>query len=354
MKDMALYWQSIVRDEEKGCMAHIIKFVLRMLSLVYGLIVRIMVLGYTKGFFKRSVLPVKVLSIGNIVLGGSGKTPLIEWVARCYLSKGIVPAILTRGYSLKKGMFDEARLLEKELEGVHVAIGRDRFTQGMKVLEQNTVDVFIVDDGFQHWALHRDLDVVTIDSTLPFGCGGVIPRGFLREPLSALTRADVFVLTKVDLAREKIGWICERLRAINPSATLVESIHEPQRFVNARDSRDQKALSWIDGKTIACISAIGSPDSFERALIHLEANIEKSFIFRDHHVYSEKDAVMINQYCQEHHIFTLVTTAKDIVKLNQYLTCFNESMRIFVLEMQLSIIKGKEDFEKRVFSILDR
>ncbi len=353
MKDIAFYWQSIVRGEETGFFAHMIKWVLWFFSMIYAAVVRLIVWSYKKGILKHKALPCKVISIGNITLGGSGKTPLVEWIVRFYQQKGKSPAVLTRGYSLKKGIYDEARLLERDLQGVAVAIGRDRFAQGMKTLQQQSVDVFVMDDGFQHWALHRDLNIVTIDSTFPFGNGVVIPGGFLREPLSALKRADIFVLTKVDLARSQTGWISERLKAIHPRALVIETIHEPQGLVNARNPQDKKNLSWLDGKAIGYVCAIGSPESFEHALVNLEAKVEKRFVFRDHHVYSEQDIRQMNQACLESQIFHLVTTAKDIVKLNQYLLCFDDRIDIFTLEVQLTIIKGREAFEERIFTLLD-
>ena len=185
-------------------------------------------MGYTSGVRRR--LPCPVVSIGNLTLGGTGKTPLTEWTAQWYRRQGWRVAVLSRGYggaSTKQPRVvsagdgpiadwrtagDEAYLLARRLPGVPVLVGRNRYASGLYACERFGAQVVVLDDGFQHHALHRDCDIVLIDASNPFGCGALLPRGTLREPLGALRRAQVIVLSRVETAGDAVSGLCERIR----------------------------------------------------------------------------------------------------------------------------------------------
>ncbi|MDP8266127.1 MAG: tetraacyldisaccharide 4'-kinase [Candidatus Aceula meridiana] len=352
MRNIDSYWLSLAKDKNNSIAAKVVKVILWLFSFIYGLGIRLLVWAYQAGVLPQKTLPCKVISVGNITLGGSGKTPLVQYLAELCRQEGLRPAILTRGYSLEEGVYDEARLLEANLEDVLVLIGKDRFAQASKAFQEEKIDVFILDDGFQHFKLKRDLDIITIDSTASHLNGQLIPRGFLREPLSALKRADFVMLTKSDLGKVNIEEIREKVLSLCPTISIAEAVHQPVALLDARNSQESKPLSFLEKRNVCCFSAIASPESFEKTLTGLGAQVVKNFIFRDHHVYDSGDVQKINRYCQERHITTIVTTQKDAVKLNQYFHGFDRDLMVLMLKIKIDITKGKEEIEKRIFCLL--
>lgn len=354
MSRIALYWLSLAKGEKKGIKDKIIKFLLWIGSCIYGLGISLRLYFYRRNIFKKRMLPRKVISVGNITLGGSGKTPLVEFLGHLCQSKGIRPGILIRGYGLEKGICDEAQIFQINIPEAMIIVGRDRFAKATEALEKEKIDAFIMDDGFQHLRLHRDLDIVVIDSTAPFGYDFLIPRGFLREPLSSLRRADVFVLTKVDFARERVGWITSRLRDLNPSAFVVESIHEPVSLLDMKQASKEVPLSFLAEKEICACSAIGSPETFYQVLTSLGARIKKDFSFRDHHFFTHQDVQAIVRYCRTNGISVIVVTQKDAVKLRTLEHFLDNDLTILTLMIKIQITKGRKEFEERIFHLLER
>ena len=169
------------------------------LSLVYGVVVRARVWMYQKGWVKQKRLKATVISVGNLTVGGTGKTPMVIWLAEKFLAEGKRVAILSRGYRGSNGTSDEIELMKFRLQGhVSFGVGKDRFGEGQRIEAQQQVDIFLLDDGFQHLQLARDLDVLLVDSSRPLRNQSLLPSGFLREPLSAIQRADIVVFTRVN------------------------------------------------------------------------------------------------------------------------------------------------------------
>jgi tetraacyldisaccharide 4'-kinase len=231
----------LATDRYKGFFFGIFKSFLWILSLIYGLIVRLLVLFY-RG--RRYRLDCKVISVGNITVGGTGKTSLVEWICRYLKKQGHRVAILSRGYkretpNLKfqipnyETMGDEPYMLQMRLEGIPVIVDADRIRAGRRAVNIFKADTVILDDGFQQWRIAKDLEIVTIDATRPFGNGQLLPRGILREPLSSLARADILVLTKTNLSHKTSG-IREALYSWSPKASVFESSHEPAGFYDFR------------------------------------------------------------------------------------------------------------------------
>jgi len=352
MSNIASYWLSLAKDKNNNILARLVKAFLWLFSLVYGFGVRVLAWAYYAKVLPQKTLPRKVISVGNITLGGSGKTPLVQYLAEFCQKKGLRPAVLTRGYSLQEGIYDEARLLEANLQDVPILIGKDRFAQASKALKEEKIDVFILDDGFQHFKLKRDLDIVAVDTMFPCVNGQLIPRGFLREPLNALKRAGLIVLTKADFGKVNIENIRQKVSSLCPQVLIAESVHQPVSLLDARDSKGSQPLSFLEKRNICCFSAIASPESFEKTLIGLGAQVVKNFAFRDHHVYDSGDVQAINRYCQEKHITAIVTTQKDAVKLNQYLHGFDRALMVFILEIKIDITRGRDEIEKRISRLL--
>jgi len=336
---------NLATDKYTGIVAGFLKFILFLLSLIYGLIIR--VLSFLSGF--KSFKPeCKVLSVGNITLGGTGKTPLVEYLAKVIGSKGKKVAIVTRGYKKSQALEsgDEALMLQNNLKNVPVIVDKNRI-EGIKcACLKYAADLVILDDGFQQWKLKKDLEIVVISAVNPFGNKHMIPRGILREPLSALARADIFVLTKVNLVGE-LSEIKNNLRKYNSNALIFESVHDPagfRRFGQDGQIIDKKMFA---SKRVALISGIADPDSFEKTIQGLGAVAVLSFKFADHHQYCKADLDGIAAGLKGKNVTAIITTAKDAVKLKPF-DMENLGIEIFVLVIELKIIKDEEKFISRL------
>lgn len=339
MKDFLF---EVAQDKKGGLGALLLKPLLYFLSLIYWIAVRLISAFYNYGFFRSYRAKVKVISVGNITLGGTGKTPLVEFLASRLSSEGKKIAILSRGYSN-----DEPSLLEKNLSCVNVVVfvGRDRI-ESVKKAEKLGVDAVILDDGFQHWRLKRDLDIVTINSQNPFGNGRVIPRGILREPLSSLERAGILMLTKADLAKD-IDAIKVKLRNIAPYVLVVEAAHSPEYFYDLKG--EKIPLSFIKEKNVCLLSSIGDPESFKKIVLREQAKLALNISYPDHYQYSKKDILNLEQLCKKESVDIIVTTEKDLMRIP--CDVFSPQIKILVLRIALKIIKNEKEFFNRVSGI---
>lgn len=297
----------------------------------------------------------KVISVGNITLGGTGKTPLVVTLARNLNDSGKKVAVLSRGYGGDRVTSDEVELLKKRLPCVPVLVGRDRIKTAREADESLKADVILLDDGFQHWRLKRDLDIVTLDINDPFGNGRLIPRGTLREPLSSLKRADIFVLTKVGFEGDSIAkaqGLKARLGVINADAAVFTSSYIPSRLFDVAGPEELK-LSFIDNKKIALVCAIGEPESFEDTAKALGADIVLRSFFMDHHKYTENDIKKIIDECKVKEIDVVLTTEKDTPRLTHLSSLVtHNSIRLLALGIEMKI-DNEEKFFGRLYSIFN-
>ena len=347
-----LYLYEVITDQKQGPVAGVIQGMLQFLSGVYGLAVRAILASYAHQFLPVSGLGKPVVSVGNITWGGVGKTPFVEWLTRYFLAQGVRPAILTRGYMPRGGRepcsdSDEVLMLRKNFPTVPVETGRDRRSSAQRLLSRQPVDVFILDDGFQQWGLQKDLNIVLIDATNPFGNRFLLPRGPLREPLTSLQRADVFVLTKTDQADGPLSVLTEQLKACNPAAVMVETVHRPVSF-SPLGSRPGMALADIKGRRVCLLSGIGDPKSFEKTVGGLGASIQDTQFFEDHHRFSAGDVEAVVRRCQEKGAGIILVTAKDAAKWTPDFEHFESDIQVLVLNMEIEIKKGKEALLARI------
>ncbi len=352
---MKKFLYEIAIGQRQGFWISLLKILLWVLSLIYRLGSGTIVCLYQFGLVKRHQLPKPVISVGNITLGGVGKTPLVALIARMLKDKGLKPVILIRGYMghCTDAESDEAALLRKTLEGVPVLVGSNRIKNANEFLKDKDCDVFLLDDGFQYWCLARDLDIVAIDTKNPWGNRCLIPRGILREPLRSLKRADLFILTKTDQGHDNTIKVKEQLTRINPDKMIVETIHEPLALLEMRRN-EAKELLLIKGKDICSFCSIGNPGSFESTLKSLGCHLRKNFSFMDHHVYTPEDIQAISQYCRENKINTVITTEKDAVKVGDLLSNFGHEIAIYYLKIKATITSGEDEFRERLEHILQR
>jgi len=336
-----------MKGQRKDLMAQLMFCLLWPLSLIYGIAVFCHRNSYRLIGTYKAFKP--VISIGNITVGGSGKTPLVIWLARHLKNKGIKAVILTRGYMPEAGKnSDEADMLYEQIPLIPVLAGESRIRSIRKVKNKMPVDVFICDDAFQHWPLYRDLNLVTIDAVNPFGNGHLLPAGILREPLSALKRADVFILTKTD-GVDNIQELSFKLFKINPRALIMESRYKSIGVVDVFDVRPLPE-DFLEDMRVVGFCAIGDPLSFELSLKYSHAKVLKLFTYMDHHVYKSDDIVRMKEFCHAQGVQTLVTTHKDAVKLHVFKEMF-EDIRLVYIPIQLEVTKGSDEFFQKIISV---
>jgi len=261
-------------------------------------------------------LPVPVISVGNLTVGGTGKTPFVIDLVRRLDALGFSPAVIARGYGATPGEpNDEQKLIQKNCPSVPCVSDPDRRRAGEVACERLGADVVVLDDGFQHRRLARDLDIVLIDATCPFGYGHVLPRGLLREPVIGLRRAHLVVLTRCDrVSHAELARIEARMRELAPDAAHLKCIHR----VTAVVQLDGKELEGgLDRKRVVLFAGIAHPQSFVATVSSLGADVVAKSWFRDHHRYTRRNLqYLLSADRFPQHDF-LVTTEKDAVKLSE-------------------------------------
>lgn len=317
------------------------------LSLLYGAVTRTRLSLYRRGTFHTTKLDRPVISIGNITTGGTGKTPLVEHVARLIAAQGKKVCILTRGYGRKDphlqvivsdgyGVLaspseagDEPYLLATKLKGLAAVISSaDRIAAGREAIKDFGTDCFVLDDGFQHLRLARDLNVVTIDATNPWGGGRLLPHGRLRESIEGMSRADCVVITRCDQVKS-IDALREEISRLTGGKPIFES-----RMRMARVSPLKNGGETLGAPArVAAFCAVGNPASFFENLRRAgyELAVERSF--PDHHVYSQDEVDSVIKAARETGADTLITTAKDAVKLRT----MSFSIPCYVAEIEIAV-----------------
>lgn len=349
------YIYSLMNDKKRGVAAGATKLFFSLASFCYYCVAGFIKFLYRAGILKRYRAACKVISVGNITLGGTGKTPLVLALARRLKDSGKKTVILSRGYKGAGGTSDEVELLKRRLPDVPVIVGRDRIRTSKQAAEVLGADAILLDDGFQHWRLERDLDIVTLDINNPFGNERLVPRGILREPLSSLKRADIFILTKVGSEGGSIAKaqaLKTRLGGINPDAAVFTSSYIPSGLFDIA-AGEELELSVIENKKTALVCAIGAPESFEETAKALGADIVLRSFFMDHHEYTENDIKKIIDECKRGGADIMVTTEKDIPRLTRYSMLITRySIRLLALGIEMKI-DNEEKCLGRLYSIFN-
>lgn len=315
----------------------------------YGLAVAARAAAYDHGLFARHAAAVPVVSVGNVTLGGTGKTPLVAWVVRRLVSHGRRPAIVSRGYAATPGEpSDEAAELALLLPGVPHHANRDRVAAARTAVTAGS-DVIVLDDGFQHRRLTRNLDIVAVDATDPFGCGRLFPRGLLREPIAAIARGHAVVLTRSDSVtaerRREIRAELQRQCRGRLPAIWVEAEH---RAVQLRTySGRTAALESLCGPRLAACAAIGNPAAFHGTLRELGGHVVDLQAFADHHRYTDADIDRLDRSARHAGADIHVTTLKDLVKLRR-----DEigGRPLYAVEIRLECLSGGDDLAAAVIA----
>jgi tetraacyldisaccharide 4'-kinase len=343
------YFLSLIRGEKRGAWAALQRGALRVLSEPYSWAMRLRNRLYDAGWKRSRRAAVPVVSVGNLTLGGTGKTPCAEYIARFYRALDLRVAILSRGYGSRAGRNDEALVLEENLPDVPHLQGADRAALAGVAVEELESQALILDDGFQHRRLKRDLDVVLIDATNPWGHGYVFPRGLLREPVLGLRRAGAVILTRCDQAEPtKVEEIRARVARLAPGSPVAESSHQPANWVNGR--QEQKALEEISCRPLAAFCGIGNPEAFRQTLLKLGAVIADFRTFPDHHDYTRNDVEALRTWARQQATeCVVVTTQKDLVKLRLDRVGDRE---LWALRIDLQINTGRDELNEKLRGVL--
>lgn len=308
-------WREVVSGRRRGIAAAALRAALAAASAPYGWAVCVRNRRYDRAGAEIIRPPVPVVSVGNLTVGGTGKTPMVEWLARRVSERQVRVAILSRGYrSVDGGANDEARELALALPETPHLQNPDRAASAATAVRELNAQLLVLDDGFQHRRLARDLDVVLLDATEPFGFDRLLPRGTLREPVAGLQRAGVVALSRADMldapAREAIR---RRAMTFAPHAAWCEVVHRPATLLGSAGQREP--LDQLRGRRVAAFCGIGNPAGFRHTLTSLGARVEAWREFPDHHAYSAADLASLTEWARGAQAEIVVCTRKDLVKL---------------------------------------
>ncbi len=342
-------FRAIVSGGRRDVWARAARSALTVVSLGYRLVVGIRNSLYDRGLLKSHRASVPVLCVGNLTTGGTGKTPLVAWLARLVEGKGRRPAILTRGYKAHHSpgeaggahpTTDEPAELAQGCPGVPVIVNGDRVAGAAEAVRNHDAQVLLMDDGFQHRRLGRDLDIVTIDATVPFGYGRLLPAGFLREPIGSLKRAGAVVLTRSDqVSEEALKQIESRIHKVRPDIAVARSVHAP---VGARRSEGPDiGLEELEGKNVFAFCGLGNPNAFFATVQACGCVLAGSQAFNDHHAYTSGDLANLCQTAREKGAGLLLTTQKDWTKI-AFLSRPEDGPPVAYLAIELQFTSGRE------------
>lgn len=372
----------IIFGRARGFWPSLMRLALRLLSWIYRFGVKVRLWLYRKQWKPQSNLATMVVSIGNLTVGGTGKTPVVERFARELTARGRKVVILSRGYKsadlespqqwrnpttgevvtsppkivsdgkdiLLKAKYagDEPYMLATNLPGVGVVVDRDRVRGGRFAVKELGADILLLDDGLQYLGLEHSIDVVLVDSQQPFGIEYILPRGTLREPPGNLKRADYIFLTKSDgVNREEL---VKRIRKYNQVAEIMECTHGPKHLKSVFED-DILPLEALRGKYVGAISGIAQPKSFDRLLKKLGAKVLFHTTFADHHAFTAKEIEPFMYRCITRGVDMVVTTEKDAVRFPRPAEI---DVPIYYLRIEVKILDGQEVWEQCLERICDR
>ena len=359
-------WQRIWNDDGSSNRYSPSKTILYAISLLYRLIINLRNWLYDHKIFREVKLPCPVISVGNITVGGTGKTPCVIWLSRMLSEQGFKPAVLSRGYGSKNSQpvnivsdgnnilasiaiaGDEPYLIARSLQGIPVITGPKRILTGKTAIDNFGANILICDDAFQHRQIFRDINIVLLDSQQPLGNGYMLPRGSLREPLAALRRADAFILTRTN-ETAKINIITGKIAEVR-NIPVFGSSHRPVDIIKG-DCSVQLPLAELKGKKVCAFAGIAQPDSFRKAIKATGAQIISFDIFPDHHCYRPKELKNIRNNFLKANADLLITTEKDGMRLREFTEFLND---IYLLRIELAIVPDENSLKNFILGKLEK
>ncbi len=367
------YAVDVILERREGGRANALKLVLGAFSHVYRGAVQARLALYRKRILRSQELGCMVVSIGNLTVGGTGKTPVAEMLARQLRDRGRRVAILSRGYKsvprpflqrLRNKVFkhldlfpprivsdghavlldsrragDEPHMLAKNLPGVCVLVDKDRVKSGLHALRHFNSDIMLLDDGLQYQGLRHRMDVVLVDRQAPFGNEHLLPRGTLREPPRNIHRASYIIVTKSAPEPDRI--LLDRLRSMNRTAAIIECNHAPRHWQDVRTG-ERFPITHLKGRHVGALSGIARPESFEEGVRELGATVDIAKGFADHHRFTKKEILRFLEWCDRRSLDALVTTEKDAVRFPDI---DDPPVPMFFLRVEIEILRGREHWD---------
>lgn len=372
----------VIFEERRGTIAELTRAGLFFLSKLFQVLVKTRRFLYNVRILRDSTLGVQVIAIGNLTVGGTGKTPVVEKFARELRDEGRNVAILSRGYRSKptplherllnkillredttpprvvsdgKSLLldsetagDEPYMLASNLKDVVVLVDKDRVKAGRYAIEKFGCDTLLMDDGFQYWKLRgRRHDIVLVDCQQPFGNERLLPRGTLREPPSHLARASTIFITKSD---GKTNELRRRIAELNPTAGIIECVHHPL-YLEDVFTGQRSNLDLIKGRKVASLSGIAQPESFEHNLVNLGTELVYSKRFADHHRFTQQEVLNAINRSKKRQAEMIITTQKDAVRFPKI---DRRDLPILFMRVEIKIVSGADDFQDCVRKICFR
>jgi tetraacyldisaccharide 4'-kinase len=370
----------VIFNERRGKRATALRGLLFCLSKVFLVGVKARRWLYEARIIRDHPLGVQVITVGNLTVGGTGKTPVVEKFARVLQDHGRKVAILSRGYRSKpppllqrlraKLLFqedttpprvvsdaknlllnsedagDEPYMLASNLKDVVVLVDKDRVKSGRYAIEKFGCDTLLLDDGFQYWKLAgRRRDIVLIDAQQPFGNEHLLPRGTLREPVQNLKRADTIFITK---SNGDTAALRARIRKHNPQAGIIECIHWPLFFQDVFNPDQREQIGWLKGRKIATLCGIAQPESFENSLADQGAELVYTKRFADHHRFTQQELLNTINRAKKRRAEVIITTQKDAVRFPKL---DRVDLPIYYMRVEIKILNGAKDFDDCVRKI---
>lgn len=381
LEDLENFVTEVVVHNRRGIRASLLRVAFRGLAVVYSSVVSFRLMLYRERFLHDHHLGVPVVSVGNLTVGGTGKTPVVELLAKSLRDRGRRVCILSRGYKSKRqkkapfvhrlgsklGLVekpaeapprvvsdgqkvlldshlagDEPFMLARNCPGVPVVVDKNRVKAGAHAIKHLGADVLVLDDGLQYLKLKHRHDIVLIDKTAPFGSNGhMLPRGTLREPPRSLRRASYIFITKSDGESDDL---IHQIRRHNRAAEIIECRHRPMHFEEIQTG-EKMPLEDMRGKFIGALSGIAVPESFENGLRRLGARVEVVARFPDHHRFQGPEITRFIERCERRDLHCMVTTEKDFVRFPKLSRL---DIPFYFMRVEIEIVKGREVFEKLV------
>ena len=379
-EDLEQYFLDLMAGRRRSFIDRVMVTLLFFASRFYRMAIQFRNWMYDKRVIRDHALGCLVVKIGNLTCGGTGKTPVVEVIARTLSAKGRKVGILSRGYRSKKRSFwsrlsmmftdqkiefppkvvsdgknlllnsdfagDEPYMLASNLQDVAVLVDKDRVKSGIYAIDHFGTDVLILDDGIQYLMLKAHINIVLVDSTDPFGNGHVLPRGILREPIKNIRRADYIFLTKSD-GSHKLQHLKNFIRRHNRRAEIIECCHKPKHLVKLFTG-EEMPLEKLAGMKVAALSAIARPESFEGFLEQLGAELVCKDHYADHHRYTQQEIIDFINQAKAAGAEYIVTTEKDAVRIPKIDRC---DVPLIYLRIQIDILSGQENFDQCISRI---
>lgn len=334
------FWLPIISGGQRGLVAALLRGLLWSLTPLYGLGMRLRNLAFNQGWKKSSPAPLCVISIGNLTTGGTGKSPLVIWLAGQLRARGRRVCVLSRGYKgTTAGVNDESRELAERLPDVPQLLDANRAASAEIASAELEMEVALLDDGFQHRQLRRDLDLVLIDATEPFGYGYLLPRGLLREPVSSLRRADWLIITRANQVQpQQLAALRQTLERYCPAHRVATAQTVPTRLLQA-DGRSIP-LEQLRGKSIYAFCGVGNSAAFFGTAAALGSSVVGTRAFPDHHAYTAEELASLAETGRASQAEALVCTHKDLVKIGR--SQLGE-LPLYAIQIEVQFLEGERE-----------